>query len=227
MPNVSKPISNFPSSSFYDIGQPKEGETIFVTSAAGAVGALVGQLAKREKLKVIGSAGTDDKVEYLKSLGFDAAWNYKKISTKEALKQYAPEGIDIFYDNVGGEQLDAAMEHANNHARFVECGMISQYNLKPEDRYPHKNLFLIVSKRLTLRGFIVGDENMGPRYVKERDEKVSRWIKNGELHVKEHVVEGIENAAQALLDVFHGNNFGKMILKVGDIHQGGKVRSSL
>lgn len=141
------------SSSLYEIGKPKKGETIFISAASGAVGSIVGQLAKREGLRVIGSAGSDEKVAYIKKeLNFDEAFNYKSIPTDEALKKYAPDGIDIYYDNVGGEALDAALSHGNQNARFVECGMISQYNIAdPKDAYPIKNIWAVVPKRYTIR----------------------------------------------------------------------------
>lgn len=145
------------SSSFYEIGQPKKGETIFVSAASGAVGSIVGQLAKREGLRVIGSAGSDEKVAFIKNeLGFDEAFNYKTESPWTALRKYAPNGIDIYYDNVGGETLDAVLENANDFARLVECGMISQYNIKDKnDVYGVKNLMNVISKRLTMRvGFV-------------------------------------------------------------------------
>lgn len=141
------------SGSFYEIGRPKKGETIFISSASGAVGAMVGQLAKREGLRVIGSAGSDEKVAYIKEeLGFDEAFNYKTESPWTAVKKYAPEGVDIYFDNVGGETLDAVLENANDYARFIECGMISQYNLADKkDLYALKNMLLVVPKRLTIR----------------------------------------------------------------------------
>lgn len=141
------------SSSLYEIGKPKKGETIFISAASGAVGSIVGQLAKREGLRVIGSAGSDEKVAYIKKeLNFDEAFNYKSISTDEALKKYAPDGIDIYYDNVGGEALDAALAHGNKNARFIECGMISQYNIAdPKDAYPIRNIEAVVPKRYTIR----------------------------------------------------------------------------
>lgn len=143
-------------SSFYAIAQPKKGETIFISAASGAVGQLVGQLAKHEGLTVIGSVGDDKKLEFItKELGFDGGFNYKKEKPLEALQRLAPDGIDIYYENVGGEQLEAAIAHMKNKGRIVACGMISQYNLPPEKSYGVKNLMQIVGKRITMRGFIV------------------------------------------------------------------------
>ncbi|PUU83151.1 hypothetical protein B9Z19DRAFT_1073549 [Tuber borchii] len=208
-------------SSLYEIGKPKKGETIFISAASGAVGSIVGQLAKREGLRVVGSAGSDEKVAYIKKeLNFDEAFNYKSISTDEALKKYAPDGIDIYYDNVGGEALDAALSHGNQNARFVECGMISQYNIAdPKDAYPIKNIWAVVPKRLTIRGFIVGDADFGPKYHQEHQEKVSKWLADKELIYRESITDGIDNAINGLLGLFHGKNFGKAVLKIADIGQ--------
>ncbi|KAH8597668.1 hypothetical protein B0O99DRAFT_81714 [Bisporella sp. PMI_857] len=204
-------------SSFYDIGKPKKGETIFISSAAGAVGQLVGQLAKHEGLRVIGSVGSDEKADFItKELSFDGAWNYKKEKTADALKRLAPDGIDIYYENVGGEQLEAAIDAMNNHGRIIACGMIAEYNKKPQERYGVKNLFLIVGKRITFRGFIVGDKNMGPAYAKEFSENVSKWLHDGSFKAKSHVTEGIDNAAEALVGMLEGKNFGKAAVKIAE-----------
>lgn len=206
-------------SSFYELGEPKKGETIFISAASGAVGSLVGQLAKREGLTVVGSVGSDDKAEFLTStLGFDAAFNYKKESPSAALKKYAPQGIDIYYENVGGETLDAALEAANNFARFIMCGMISQYNAKSKSElYGVKNTMNIVSKRLTIRGFIVGDKNLGPKYSKEHQQNVKRWLVNKELTYRETLTEGLENAVDGFVGMLKGQNFGKASLKIADL----------
>lgn len=157
------PLSNYTSalgmpgltaySSLYRIGEPKKGETIFISAASGAVGQLVGQIAKREGLTVIGSVGSDEKVKFATEvLKFDHVFNYKKETNAEALKRLADKGIDIYFDNVGGEALEAAIEYANPHARFIECGMISGYNVKDKkDLYVPRNLMQIVGKRLKLQ----------------------------------------------------------------------------
>jgi NADPH-dependent curcumin reductase CurA len=147
-------------SSFYEIGAPKKGETIFISAASGAVGQLVGQLAKHEGLKVIGSVGDDKKLDFItKDLNFDAGFNYKKESASEALKRLAPNGIDIYYENVGGEQLEAAIAKMNDFGRIIACGMISQYNNTPDQAYGVRNLMMVVAKRLKMQGFIVGDKS--------------------------------------------------------------------
>ncbi|RDW73167.1 hypothetical protein BP6252_07074 [Coleophoma cylindrospora] len=205
-------------SSFYDIGQPKKGETIFISAASGAVGQIVGQLAKHEGLRVIGSVGDNEKLDFItKELNFDGGFNYKTEKTADALARLAPNGVDIYYENVGGEQLEAALDAMNDFGRVVACGMISQYNAKPGEAYGVKNLMHIVAKRLTIRGFIVGDANMGPKYFKDRDEKVAKWISEGSFKTKYHVTDGIDNAAEGLIGIFHGKNFGKAVLKISDI----------
>ncbi|PQE29933.1 hypothetical protein CJF32_00000609 [Rutstroemia sp. NJR-2017a WRK4] len=205
-------------SSFYEIGKPVKGETIFISSAAGAVGQLVGQLAKHEGLKVIGSVGSEEKSEFItKELGFDAAFNYKKESPKDALKRLAPDGIDIYYENVGGEHLEAALEAMNNFGRIIACGMISEYNKAEGERYGIKNMMYVVAKRLTMRGFIVGDKDMGPLHVKARDENVAKWLADGSFKAKVSVTEGIENGPDGLVGMLQGNNFGKAVLKIADV----------
>ncbi|KAL4785867.1 hypothetical protein BJX76DRAFT_149722 [Aspergillus varians] len=198
-------------SSLYEIGQPKKGETIFVSAASGAVGQLVGQLAKHEGLKVIGSVGSDEKLDYiLNDLGFDGGFNYKKEKPTDALSRLAPDGIDIYYENVGGEHLEAALQAMNNFGRVVVCGMISQYNSAP---YPIKNISAVLTKRLTMRGFIVNDAGMGDKYTKEHQENVQKWIKDGSFKTLIHETEGIDNAAEGLIGIFHGKNLGKAVLK--------------
>ncbi|KAF2107621.1 hypothetical protein BDV96DRAFT_506064 [Lophiotrema nucula] len=205
-------------SSFYEIGQPKKGETIFISAASGAVGQLVGQLAKHEGLKVIGSVGDDNKLDFIKNdLKFDGGFNYKKEKPTEALARLAPDGIDIYYENVGGEQLEAALNNMNNFGRIIACGMISQYNLKPDELYPIRNIMQVVAKRLTIRGFIVSDENMGPKYFKDHQEKLQKWIADGTFKSQLSVTEGIDNGVDGLLGMFKGENFGKAVLQIVDL----------
>jgi NADPH-dependent curcumin reductase CurA len=223
-------------SSLHEIGKPKKGETIFISSAAGAVGQVVGQIAKREGLKVIGSVGSDDKLEFItKELGFDGGFNYKKESPKDALARLAPEGIDIYYENVGGEHLEAALDAMKEFGRIVACGMvslhrvdemcwdhtltnrqISQYNLSADERYGVKNLFLVVTKRLTMRGFIVTDPGFWDKYAAEHQEKMQQWLAEGSVKAKLDVIDGIDKAAEGLVGIFEGKNFGKAVLKIKD-----------
>ncbi|KAG9070235.1 hypothetical protein KI688_009569 [Linnemannia hyalina] len=196
------------------IGQPKAGETIFVSAASGAVGQLVGQMAKKLGLRVVGSAGSDDKVDYLlKELKFDAAFNYKKNGTiLENLKRAAPEGIDIYYENVGGETLEAALEVMKNHGRVIACGMISQYNT--QEPYGIRNLSHIVSKRITMRGFIASDF-AGESEVFGKD--VGSWLINKEIIYREDIADGIDASPEAFLGMLQGKNFGKAVVKIADL----------
>ena len=201
-------------SSLKIIGQPKAGETIFISAAAGAVGQLVGQMAKRLGLRVVGSAGSDDKVEFLlKDLKFDAAFNYKKGNILENLKAAAPEGIDIYYENVGGEQLEAALEVMKLHGRVVACGMISQYNT--QEPYGIRNLIQVVGKRITIRGFIVSDfaAECGADFAKD----VGSWLVNGEIIYKEDIAVGLDSAPDAFIGMLKGKNFGKQVVKIADL----------
>ncbi|KAJ5099947.1 NADP-dependent oxidoreductase RED1 [Penicillium argentinense] len=198
-------------SSLYAIGKPKKGETIFVSAASGAVGQTVGQIAKHEGLRVIGSVGSDEKLDFIiKELGFDGGFNYKKMKPADALARLAPEGVDIYYENVGGEHLEAALDAMKNFGRVVVCGLISQYNSAP---YPIKNLYNVLAKRITMRGFIVSDPDIGPIYTKEHQERVQKWIKEGSFKTLIHETEGIDNSPEGLVGIFHGKNKGKAMLK--------------
>nr|POE80087.1 nadp-dependent oxidoreductase red1 [Quercus suber] len=202
-------------SSFYEIGKPKKGETIFISAASGAVGQLVGQLAKHEGLTVIGSVGDDKKLEFItRDLKFDSGFNYKKEKPLDALKRLAPDGIDIYFENVGGEQLEASITHLKDHGRIIACGMISNYNLPPEQHYPIRNLMQVVAKRLTIRGFIVNDPNMGPIHTEDHQKNVQQWLHDGSFKAELSVTEGIDNAAEGLLSLFSGKNFGKAVLEI-------------
>lgn len=202
-------------SSLHEIGKPKKGETIFVSSAAGAVGQVVGQVAKHHGLTVIGSVGSDEKLDFItKELGFDGGFNYKKESPADGLKRLAPQGIDIYFENVGGEHLAAALDAMKEDGRVVCCGMIEGYNCAPEKRYGVKNLFQLVAKHITMRGFLVGQPDMGPAYTKEHQQNVQKWLADGSLKAKLHVTEGIDNAAEGFIGMLKGENFGKAVLKI-------------
>ncbi|RCH86093.1 hypothetical protein CU098_007019 [Rhizopus stolonifer] len=194
------------------IGKPKKGETLYVSAAAGAVGQLVGQFGKALGLYVVGSAGTEEKVEYLKSLGFDAAFNYKNGSIDENLGKHCPNGIDIYYENVGGEMLDAVLKHANLYARVIACGMISQYNIaKPEPIY---NLMNVVTKRITIEGFIIMDHyDFEEEFLKE----VTPMLVDGRVKYREDIAKGIDQTPQALCNVLRGVNFGKQVIEIADL----------
>ena len=187
-------------------------DVVFVSGAAGAVGSMAGQLAKLRGCRVIGSAGSQEKVKILtKELGFDAAFNYKDGNVYAQLKKALPDGIDVYFDNVGGEHLEAALSALRTNGRIIACGAISMYNDEVPPPGP-RNLPLITSKRLTMKGFIVTDWfNQMPEFLKE----VGAYWGQGKLKMKETVVEGIENAPQAFLDLLHGGNVGKMVVKLG------------
>ena len=202
-------------SSFLSIGKPKPGECIFISAAAGAVGQSVGQLAKLHGLTVIGAAGSDSKCEFLKqSLGFDAAFNYKTTPAATALPRLAPKGIDIYYDSVGGEQLDAALLSMSQFGRIVSCGMMSQYNKPQEQKYGVKNLMQVTIKRLTMTGFIVNDEHMGPKYEKEFLETVTGLIQEGKWTTQVSVTMGIDQGPEGFVGMLEGTNLGKAILQL-------------
>ena len=195
-----------------DVGQPKEGETVFVSTAAGAVGSLVCQIAKIKGCRVVGSTGSEKKVAWLQEeAGIDAAFNYKATDKLvDELQKQCPNGIDIYFDNVGGTHLEAAIDSMNNHGRIVLCGMISIYNATRPPRSP-RNLVSAISKRLTLKGFIVYDHN--DRMLPFLHD-MGQWLKQGQIQWKETVVRGIENAPKAFLSLFTGESFGKMLVKL-------------
>lgn len=195
---------------FNRYGQPKEGETVFVSGAAGAVGSIVCQVAKLRGCTVVASAGTDEKLAWLKSLGVDAGVNYKKGNLLENVRAAAPKGIDIYFDNVGGEHLEVALEVARPFARFVECGMISIYNDTAPAPGP-RNMSYIVGKRINMKGFIVIDLiDMREQFIAE----MGGWVKDGKIKWEETVENGIANAPKAFLNLFTGGNTGKMLVKL-------------
>ncbi|MFD0251985.1 NADP-dependent oxidoreductase [Streptomyces sp. NPDC048232] len=190
----------------------KEGDTVFVSGAAGAVGSQVGQLAKlKGAARVVGSAGSDEKVRLLvDEYGFDAAFNYKDAPVSEQLRAAAPDGIDVYFDNVGGDHLEAAIGSLNLNGRIAICGAISVYN-NTEPAPGPKNLARLIQTRGRIEGFLVGDHyDLQPKFVEE----VGPWVASGALKYRETVVEGIENNLEAFLGVLRGDNTGKMIVKV-------------
>ena len=196
-----------------DIGKPREGETVFVSAASGAVGSIVCQIAKLKGCRVVGSAGSDEKVAWLtEEAGVDAAFNYKKADHLIAeVGKYCSQGIDVYYENVGGEHLVAALEHMNPFGRLVMCGMISIYNATQPVAGP-PNLGHIISKKLTMQGFIVGDHM---HRLSDFHADMATWVAQGKIKWKETVLEGIENAPAAFIGLFKGQNFGKMLVKLG------------
>jgi NADPH-dependent curcumin reductase CurA len=195
-----------------DIAQFKAGEIVYVSGAAGAIGGLVGQFAKLlGASRVIGSAGSDDKVAHVTAeLGFDAAFNYHKASVRSQLRSAAPDGIDVYFDNVGGDHLEAAISSMRTHGRVAMCGAISQYNATTPEPGP-RNLPLIIGRRLTLRGYIIIDHfDRMPAFL----EQVATWYREGRIHAPETIVDGIENAPAAFLGLLHGENTGKMLVRI-------------
>jgi hypothetical protein len=196
-----------------ETGLPKAGETVVVSGAAGAVGTVVGQIAKIKGCKVIGIAGGADKCAYLvNELGFDGAIDYKSENVKKSLKELCPKGVDVFFDNVGGEILDDVLTQIRMKARIVICGAISQYNNTTAVKGPSNYLSLLVN-RARMEGIVVFDN--AANYGKAATE-MAGWIAQGKLKVKEHVVTGLDNFPEALMMLFNGENTGKLVLKVDD-----------
>ena len=194
-----------------DIAQMRPGDTVFVSGAAGAVGSMAGQIARLKGAgRVIGSAGTEEKVSWLREIGFDAAFNYRAGSVLEQLREAAPDGIDVYFDNVGADHLDAALVMLNNHGRVAMCGAIAHYNATEPPAGP-SNLGLVVTKRLTLRGFIIVDhQNRTPDMVAD----VSAWLRDGKLVHAETIVDGLDHAPGAFIDLLRGANTGKMLVRL-------------
>lgn len=190
----------------------KDGDIVFVSGAAGAVGSMVAQIAKAKGHTVIGSAGGPDKIAFLKSIGVDHTIDYKaEKDLTAALLKAAPNGIDVYFDNVGGEHLEAALTAARPFARFALCGAISMYNATEMPAGP-RNLVMMVGKQLRMEGFIVSSSwDMMPAYLRD----LSQWVKDGKVTWKETVFEGIEKAPDAFLGLFKGENLGKMLVKLG------------
>ena len=195
-----------------ECGQPKAGETVVVSAAAGSVGSLVGQIAKIRGCRVVGIAGGAEKCAWLKSdLGFDEAVDYKAGDVRRALRAACPNGIDVYFDNVGGEIFEAALFNMNNFGRIACCGAVSQYDGAAPPHGPRGVPGLIVTKRLNVRGFIVSD------FDEQREGALSdlkSWVEGGKLKVLEDVIEGLESAPSALVGLLAGENRGKRMVKV-------------
>src|SRR5215207_4071997 len=195
-----------------DIGQPKPGETVVVSAASGAVGAIVGQIAKIKGCRVVGIAGGKDKCEYaVNELGFDACVDYKAGDLVTALQAACPKGIDVYFENVGGEVLAAVLKCINPFARIPLCGLVSQYNATEMPAGPNWGVLLV--NRVLVKGFIVSDHiDRMPAFLKE----VGGWVKDGRIKYREDIVDGLENAPEAFIGLLQGKNFGKLVVKVGD-----------
>jgi NADPH-dependent curcumin reductase CurA len=195
-----------------DVGAPKSGETVVVSAAAGSVGVFVGQIAKLKGCRIVGIAGGEKKCDWLKrDLGFDAVIDYKTKAVGGALKEAAPEGIDVYFDNVGGDILEACLFRMNNHGRIACCGAVSQYDGAAPRHGPRGIPGLIVTKRLKMQGFIVMD------FHADRTKALAdleSWVKSGQLKVPEDILDGLENTPKALIGLLAGDNFGKRMVRV-------------
>jgi NADPH-dependent curcumin reductase CurA len=194
-----------------DLGQPKAGETVVVSAAAGAVGSIVGQIARIKGCRAVGVAGAQAKCDHVvKELGFDACVSYRSADLFAALKEACPQGIDVYFDNVGGDVLDAVLRLVNPFARIPLCGLISQYNAT--ELPPGPNWAPILFNRLTVRGFIVSDHvNRMSAFLGD----CARWVREGRLKYREDIVEGLDNAPRAFIGLLRGENLGKLIVRVG------------
>jgi NADPH-dependent curcumin reductase CurA len=195
-----------------NVGQPKAGETVVVSAAAGSVGAFVGQIAKIKGCRVVGIAGGEKKCAWLRQeLGFDATIDYKAQAVGGALKEAAPKGIDVYFDNTGGDILEACLFRMNTHGRISCCGAVSQYDGQASRHGPRGIPGLIVTKRLTMKGFIVMD------YYAERDKALAdleSWVKAGKLKVPEDIMDGLESTPKALIGLLAGDNIGKRMVRL-------------
>ena len=193
-----------------DIGQPEPGQTVVVSAASGAVGGVAGQLAKLRDCRVVGIAGGPEKCRYtVEALGLDACVDYKAGRLWQDLKQATPDGVDVYFDNVGGEILDAVLGRINPFARIPLCGLISQYNAT--EPYGVKNFRKLLVNRARLQGFIIGDH---PARWPAAQQDLERWVSEGKIKYRETVAEGLQNAPEAFIGLFSGRNFGKQLVKL-------------
>jgi len=194
-----------------DIGQPKSGETVVVSAASGAVGAVVGQLAKLHGCRAVGIAGSDDKCDYVvDELGFDACVNYKTEALVPVLSAACPKGIDVYFENVGGTVTEAVMQLLNPFARIPLCGLISMYNATSPS--PGPSWRALLTNRVLVKGFIVSDHlDRMPAFLEE----CTRWVREGRLKFREDIVDGLDSAPRAFIGLLEGQNFGKMLVRVG------------
>jgi len=195
-----------------DIGQPKPGETVVISAASGAVGAVVGQLAKLQGCRAVGVAGSKDKCEYVvNELGFDACVNYKTDALVPALSAACPKGIDVYFENVGGDGTEAVMQLLNPFSRIPLCGLISMYNATSPA--PGPSWRYLLTNRVLVKGFIVSDHlDRMPAFLAD----CTTWVREGKLKFREDIMEGLENAPTAFIGLLQGKNFGKMLVRVGE-----------
>lgn len=200
-----------------DIGQPKSGETVVVAAATGAVGSLVGQIAKLKGCKVVGIAGGAEKCQYaVDTLGFDACLDHRSDDLAGQLAKACADGIDVYFENVGGKVFDAVLPRLNSKARIPLCGLISQYNATELPEGPDRTSALmgaLLVKRIKMQGFIVFDD-YGHRY-NEFSESMMQWLAEGKIQYREHLVDGLENTVSSFIGLLEGKNFGKLIVRIG------------
>lgn len=194
-----------------DIGKPQPGETVVVSGAAGATGSVAGQIAKIKGCRVVGIAGTDEKCEWLRELGFDAAINYKREELAQGLRAACPDGIDVYFDNVAGDTLQAALLQMRLHGRIVCCGAVSQYDKAERAPSPMGLPGLLIVRRLTMQGFIVMD-HYDRRQEAERE--LLQWVQEGHIQYRLDIVDGLKQAPRALIGVLYGDNTGKRMIRV-------------
>jgi hypothetical protein len=193
-----------------DIGQPKAGETVVVSAASGAVGSVAGQLAKRAGARVVGIAGGPEKCLWVQeALSFDDCVDHRQMNLDQALAESCPNGIDVYFENVGGAIQHAVFAQLNPHARVIMCGMVAQYN--DSEFAPGPNLGFVVGKRVRIEGMIVSDK---PERFAEWRELAAPWVRDGNLIYRETIIDGLENAPEALARLLRGENFGKMLVRV-------------
>ncbi|HET6629044.1 MAG TPA: NADP-dependent oxidoreductase [Woeseiaceae bacterium] len=196
----------------FEIGKARKGETVFVSAASGAVGSIAGQLAKLHGCRVAGCAGSEEKVALMKSeFGFDAGFNYRSsLSLPKSIAEVCPKGIDVNFENVGGEIFEAALWNMRAYGRIALCGMVANYNDERAEPGP-RGMMSVIGKRLTIRGFIVTDH---PDACKQYVAKAAQWLAEGKLNYRENVVQGLENAPTAFIDMLKGNKVGKQVVQV-------------
>lgn len=191
------------------------GETVLISSAAGAVGSAAGQIARIDGVRIFGIAGGENKCAYAKEVyGFDEMIDYKAVGDiSEAIANICPDGVDVYFDNVGGKILNAAVANMKRFGRILICGQIAEYNLEPEQRMGLCDVSSFIGKRLCMRGFVVLDH---PECFNEAQQTMATWIKEGKLSYREHIVEGLENAPEAFCGMFRGENFGRGLVHIAD-----------
>ncbi|MFC1825151.1 zinc-binding dehydrogenase, partial [Thermodesulfobacteriota bacterium] len=191
------------------------GETVLISSAAGAVGSAAGQISRIDGARIVGLAGGEDKCAYAKEIyGFDEMIDYKALGdVSKAIADVCPEGVDVYFDNVGGKILNTAVANMKPFGRILICGQIAEYNLEPEQRMGLRDVSSFIGKRLSMRGFVVLDH---PEYFDEARKAMAAWIKKGQLVYREHIVEGLENAPEAFCGMFRGENFGRGLVHIAD-----------